>query len=121
VAGFGAATIVFGLSTQVGLSLLMMTLIGGLDSVSVIVRGTLVQMLTPDRLLGRVQSVNYLFINSSNELGAFYSGMMATLLGPVPAVVLGGSLSIGIVLWVHILWPQVARLGPLHKTRARVV
>jgi len=119
VAGFGAATIVFGLSHWLWLSLAMMFIIGALDNISVIVRGTLVQMLTPERLLGRVQSVNYLFINSSNQLGAFYSGVMATLLGPVPAVVLGGFVSMGIVLLVHRAWPQVARLGPLHKARAR--
>lgn len=119
VAGFGAATVIFGLSRNLWLSLGMMFLIGALDNISVIVRGTLVQMLTPDRLLGRVQSVNYLFINSSNELGAFESGLAAAILGPVPAVVLGGLCSIGIVLVVSRIWPQVARLGSLQKSRAR--
>lgn len=115
VAGFGAATIVFGLSKSLWLSLLMMFVIGALDEISVILRGTLVQVLTPSRLLGRVQGVNFLFIFSSNELGAFESGVVAALLGPVPAVVLGGMASIGVVLLVSRLWPQVAALKPLSK------
>jgi hypothetical protein len=118
VAGFGAATVVFGASRYLWLSLAMMFLIGALDEVSVILRGTLVQVLTPDRLLGRVQAVNYLFIFSSNELGAFESGVAAQLLGPVPAVVLGGFAAIGIVLWVNWNWPQVAALKALHRHKA---
>ncbi|HVZ81536.1 MAG TPA: MFS transporter [bacterium] len=117
VAGFGAATIVFGLSRNLWLSLAMMFLIGALDNISVIVRGSLVQVLTPDRLLGRVQAVNYLFINSSNQLGAFESGTVAALVGTVPSVVLGGIGSIAIVLGVAYLWPQVARLRSLQATR----
>ncbi len=121
VSGFGAATIVFGLSTNLWLSLVMMFVIGGLDEISVILRGTLVQVMTPDRLLGRVQSVNFLFIYSSNELGAFESGVTAHLLGilmgpvagTVTAVVLGGMGSIGIVWLVSRLWPQVANLKSL--------
>ncbi len=120
VAGFGAATIVFGFSKNLWLSLAMMFVIGALDNISVIVRGTLVQVLTPNRLLGRVQSVNFLFINSSNYLGAFESGTVAALFGAVPSVVLGGIGSILIVLGVGWFWPEVARLGPLHRpTRAR--
>ena len=118
VAGFGLATIVFGLSKNLWLSLSMMFLIGALDNISVIVRGTLVQVLTPDRLLGRVQSVNYLFINSSNELGAFESGLAAAILGSaVPAVVLGGIGSILVALGVSVLWPQVAKLKSLQSQK----
>ena len=115
VAGFGLATIVFGLSKNLWLSLAMMFIIGALDNISVVVRGTLVQVLTPDRLLGRVQSVNFLFISSSNNLGAFESGTAAALLGTVPSVVLGGIGSVLIVMAVSYLWPQVARLKSLHR------
>ncbi len=117
VTGFGAATIVFGLSRELWLSWLMMFLIGALDNISVIVRGTLVQVLTPDRLLGRVQALNYIFISSSNDLGRFESGVAAALLGTVPAVVLGGIGAIGIVLWVKWKWPEVAALKPLHRQK----
>ncbi|HJT24623.1 MAG TPA: MFS transporter, partial [bacterium] len=95
--------------------LAMMFVIGALDNISVIVRGTLVQVLTPDRLLGRVQAVNFLFISSSNNLGAFESGVVAALLGAVRSVVLGGIGSVLIVLGVAWLWPEVVRLGPLHR------
>ena len=99
----------------------MMVIIGALDNISVIVRGSLVQVLTPNRLLGRVQSVNYLFIYSSNELGGFESGTVAALVGVVPSIVLGGIGSILIVLGVAALWPQVAQLrslnDPLGKKR----
>jgi MFS family permease len=119
VAGFGAATIVFGLSKNLWLSLAMMFMIGALDSISVIVRSTLVQTLTPNRLLGRVQAVNFLFISSSNNLGAFESGTAAALLGAVPAVVLGGLGSILVVLFVAKIWPEVAKLGPLEGKAVR--
>lgn len=119
VAGFGAATMVFGLSKNLWLSLAMMFVVGALDNISVIVRGTLVQVLTPGHLLGRVQSVNFIFINSSNYLGAFESGVVAAFIGAVPSVVLGGLGSILIVLGVTWLWPEVARLGPLHKVSAK--
>jgi len=78
----------------------------------------LVQVLTPNRLLGRVQAVNFLFISSSNNLGAFESGALASLLGSaVPAVVLGGIGSILVVAFVAKVWPQVARLGSLETAR----
>jgi MFS family permease len=117
VTGFGVATIIFGLSKNLWLSLSMMFIIGALDNISVIVRGTLVQVLTPNRLLGRVQAVNFLFISSSNNLGAFESGTLAAFLGPVASVVLGGIGSILVVLAVARAWPQVARFGPLEKAR----
>ncbi|MGH7738861.1 MAG: MFS transporter [bacterium] len=115
VAGFGLATIFFGLSRNLWLSMAMMFIIGALDNVSVIVRGTLVQVLTPNHLLGRVQAVNFLFINSSNQLGAFESGTLAAFVGAVPAVVLGGIGSLLVVGAVAKLWPEVVRLGPLDK------
>jgi MFS family permease len=113
VAGFGAATIVFGFSHWFWLSFLMMFLTGALDNISVIVRSTLVQVLTPDRMRGRVTAVSFMFINSSNQLGGFESGATAALFGLVPSVVFGGIGSILVVLGVVLIWPQVAQLGSL--------
>jgi hypothetical protein len=114
VAGFGAATVGFGLSRSFPLSLLLLALVGGFDMVSVVVRGTLVQLLTPDELRGRVGAVNALFIGTSNELGGFESGAAAALFDQVIAVVGGGICSILIVLGVAHIWPEVARFGSLH-------
>src|ERR1700744_299999 len=90
VAMFGAATIVFGLSTWFPLSLLALFVLGASDMVSVNVRGSLIQLSTPDTMRGRVSAVSMLFIGASNELGEFESGTTAALLGTVPAVVVGG-------------------------------
>jgi MFS family permease len=117
VAGFGAATIVFGFSTNFWLSLAMLALTGALDNVSVVVRGTLMQMLTPDEMLGRVAAVNSVFISSSNELGEFESGAVAALVGPVASVVAGGVGTILVVLLTALRWPRLVRLGPLHHLR----
>lgn len=116
VAGFGAATIVFGLSRSFWLSLLMMFLTGALDCVSVVVRHTLVQILTPDAMRGRVTAVSYIFIHSSNELGGFESGAVAAFLGPVASVVLGGAGCVLVVLAAAKVWPELARFGSLEKT-----
>jgi MFS family permease len=113
VAGFGAATIVFGLSESPLLSFAMLTLTGALDNISVVVRGTLVQLLTPDSMLGRVSAVNTIFIVSSNELGAFESGITAYYFGPVASVVGGGVGTLVVVLAVALRWPEVLRLGSL--------
>lgn len=113
VAGFGAATVVFGLSKNVLLSFSMLALTGALDNISVVVRGTLVQGLTPDTMRGRVSAVNAIFIGSSNELGAFESGVTAELFGPVVSVVGGGIGTIVVVLAVALTWPQVLRLDSL--------
>ena len=117
VAGFGAATIVFGFSTSVWLSLAMLALTGALDNVSVVVRGTLMQTLTPDEMRGRVAAVNSVFISSSNELGEFESGAAAALLGPVASVVAGGVGTILVVLLTAWRWPLLLGLGPLHRLR----
>jgi hypothetical protein len=90
VAVFGLATIGFGLSTSVALSLVCLLVLGAADMVSVFVRQTLVQIDTPDAMRGRVAAVNAVFIGASNELGEFESGAAAALPGTVPAVVLGG-------------------------------
>lgn len=102
VGGFGVAMIAFALSRSLLLSLLILAAAGAVDSVSVVLRATLLQTLTPDHMLGRVSSVNQIFIGSSNELGAFESGLAARLLGLVPSVVLGGCMTlfvVGVTAW----------------------
>ena len=97
VACFGACMIGFGLSTWFWLSAAILLLSGVFDGISVVLRSTVLQLTTPDEMRGRVSSVNSLFISSSNELGAFYAGSMARLLGLVPAVVVGGFVTMGVV------------------------
>ncbi|MGV3502352.1 MAG: MFS transporter [Adhaeribacter sp.] len=97
VAGFGLCMVVFGLSTSFWLSLVVLTLSGAFDSISVIIRSTLMQLLTPEHLKGRVSSVNNIFVGSSNEIGAFESGVAARLLGPIAAVVFGGCMTLAVV------------------------
>jgi hypothetical protein len=115
VAGFGVATIVFGFSTNPVLSFVALAVTGALDNVSIVVRGTLIQLLTPDAMRGRVSAVNSIFIVSSNELGAVESGMAAELVGPLWSVVGGGIGTLLVVAWVAVKWPQVLRLGPLNN------
>jgi MFS family permease len=103
VAGFGAFTVVFGLSRNVALSMAALVLVGACDMVSVIVRHTLVQLATPDDMRGRVSAVNMIFIGASNEVGQFESGITAQWFGTVPAVVLGG---IGTILVVA-TWARI--------------
>lgn len=97
VAGFGLATLAFALSKNFWLSVAMLFLTGAFDSISVIIRQTILQVMTPDALRGRVQSVNSLFVSSSNELGAFESGLAAKLMGTVPSVLFGGAVTLAIV------------------------
>lgn len=118
VIGFGMATIVFGFSRSFWLSLGMLFLVGAFDNVSVVIRSTLMQLLTPEDMRGRVGAVNSLFIGGSNELGGFESGAAAALIGPVAAVVLGGIGTIVVVLTVGRVWPEMARLGPLEDQPA---
>jgi MFS family permease len=110
---FGLATVGFGYSRLFWLSLLMLFICGFVDNVSVIVRHTLVQLLTPDSMRGRVSSVNNLFIGTSNELGACESGVVASLLGPVFSVVSGGIATIVVVAAVAWHWPEIPRFGRL--------
>ena len=109
VAVFGMATVVFGLSTHFGLSLLALALTGAADSVSVVIRMTLVQLETPDDMRGRVSAVNSIFIGASNQLGEFESGAAAALFGPIASVVSGG---VGTLLiaaaWLR-LFPTLAQ------------
>jgi MFS family permease len=118
VAGFGVAIVVFGLSRSFWLSLAALFLAGAFDNISVVVRQSLVQLLTPDSLRGRVTSVNQIFIGSSNEIGALRAGLMAALIGPVAAVVWGGLGTIAVTLAVARAVPPLRRLPPLHTLRA---
>ena len=113
VTGFGLVTIGFGLSETFALSLTMLFFLGACDNISVVIRGVLVQMLTPDHMRGRVSAIDGLFIGTSNELGAFESGMVAGLFGPVISVVSGGVGTIVVVLAVAWIWPQLRRYGAL--------
>lgn len=113
VAAFGLATIGFGLSTSFVLSLSMLFICGVADHISVLVRHTLVQLLTPDEKRGRVSAVNSLFIGTSNELGGFESGFVAHWCGPVASVVSGGIGTVLVVIAVALVWPEVRRYGRL--------
>lgn len=113
VAGFGMATIVFGFSQSYPLSLAMLFLTGAFDIVSVVIRHTLVQLLTPDNMRGRVSAINSVFIGASNELGAFESGFVAQLFTPVVSVVSGGIGTLLVVVTVAAAWPQLRRYGRL--------
>lgn len=115
VAGFGLATVLFGLSRNFALSFIALALTGALDNVSVVVRHTLVQLLTPDSMRGRVSAVNNVFINSSNELGQLESGLTAAAFGAVGSVVGGGLGVILVVLLVAWKLPEVRRIGALRE------
>jgi MFS family permease len=110
VAIFGVATVVFGLSTWMPLSLVALAVLGASDSVSVVIRFTLVQIETPEDKRGRVSAVNYLFVGSSNTLGDFESGTVAAWLGAVPAVLIGGVGSLVIAAIWMLLFPTLRRI-----------
>jgi MFS family permease len=113
VAGFGALTIVFGLSRSLTLSMISLVLVGASDMVSVVVRGTLVQIATPDAVRGRVNAVDMIFIGASNELGEFESGLTAHWFGTVPAVIIGGAGTLIVVaLWAW-LFPELRNANKL--------
>ena len=113
VAAFGAFTIVFGLSRNLALSCFALAAAGAADMVSVVVRSTLLQLLVPDHLMGRVTSVNQIFIGSSNEIGSFESGLTARFFGAVPATLLGGSITLGVVAITATKFPELGRVGRL--------
>jgi MFS family permease len=113
VAGFGVATIIFGLSKIFWLSVAMLVLLGGLDNISVIIRHTLMLTLTPDEMRGRASAVNGVFISASNELGSFESGLAASLFGPMIAVVGGGIGTIIVAISVAKFLPDMLRLKTL--------
>ncbi|CCK07982.1 MFS general substrate transporter [Cronobacter sakazakii 696] len=118
VAGFGVATLVFALSSNLWLSLIALFATGGFDMVSMVIRGALVQLDTPNEMLGRVNAVNSIFINTSNQLGEFESGMLAALLGTVPAAAIGGIGTLVVVgLWMR-LFPSLRKRQRLEETPA---
>jgi MFS family permease len=113
VLGYGLATLVFGLSKWFWLSLAALALTGVFDNISVVIRQTLAQMLTPNQMRGRVSAVSFIFVSCSNELGEFESGVTARLLGPVGSVVLGGIGTLLVVAGAAWLLPELKRLGRL--------
>jgi hypothetical protein len=110
---FGAATVVFALSKSMWLSVLALALLGAADTVSVVIRFSLVQLSTPNEMRGRVGAVNFLFINASNQLGQFESGVTAALLGTMPAAALGGVATIAIALLWMKLFPSLREVDRL--------
>jgi MFS family permease len=117
VSGFGISMILFGLSREIWLSMLALALGGAFDMVSVVLRSTILPLVTPDELRGRVNAVEMVFISASNELGAFESGVAAALIGAVPAVVLGGVATIAIAATWWRLFPSLARMDRLDELR----
>ncbi len=113
VAGFGIATIIFGLSTSFFLSLAMLWLLGAMDNISVVVRHTLLLVRVPDEMRGRISAISSVFIGSSNEIGSFESGVVASILGPVGAVVTGGIGTLAVVAWVAAKFPSLRNLKEL--------
>jgi len=113
VAIFGLATIVFAYSTNIVLSVVMLIILGASDTVSVVVRSSLVQLLTPDHMRGRVNAVNSLFIGTSNQLGEFRAGVFAGFMGPVAAVAFGGIGTLAVVLLWSRLFPALRKVDTL--------
>jgi MFS family permease len=117
VAGFGVCMVGFGLSRQMWLSMLALGLGAAFDTVSVVLRSTILPLVTPDELRGRVTAVEMVFISASNELGAFESGVAAALIGAVPAVVLGGVATIAVAAIWWRLFPALTRVDRLDELR----
>lgn len=116
VAGFGVATLVFALSHTIILSLLALVALGGFDMVSMVIRGAMVQLDTPDAMRGRVNAVNSIFINTSNQFGEFETGVLASMLGTVPAAVVGGVGTLVVVaIWMK-LFPSLRRRQQLTQS-----
>ena len=111
VGGFGICTIFFAVSTNYWFSLIMLAGTGFFDNVSMVIRGTVIQLFTPNEMRGRVSAVNSLFIGSSNELGAFESGLAAKLMGLVPSVVFGGTMTLIVVLTTWLKAPKLRSLN----------
>ncbi|HEX3075165.1 MAG TPA: MFS transporter, partial [Ignavibacteriales bacterium] len=111
VAGFGTSIILFALSNNFYLSLFLLMMSGMFDSISVIIRSTIIQLYTPDEMRGRVSAINSIFIGSSNELGSFESGAAAKLLGLIPSVIFGGSMTLAVVAAVKRFAPKLQTLS----------
>jgi MFS family permease len=117
VSAFGIATILFGLSRWFTLSMIALIFTGAFDNISVVIRHSLIQILTPDSKRGRVSAVNSVFIGASNELGGFESGVTAHWFGPITSVVAGGIGTLLVVASVALAWPQLRSLGPLQSLK----
>jgi sugar phosphate permease len=111
VFGFGVCIILFAISKSFYLTMFILMVSGMFDNVSVIIRATIIQIYTPDEMRGRVSAVNGIFIGSSNELGSFESGLAAKLLGLIPSVIFGGSMTLAVVTTVRKLAPKLRRLS----------
>jgi len=109
VAGFGTCILIFGLSHSVILSAVMLALSGAFDGVSMVIRQTIMQLLTPDQYRGRVSSVSLVFITSSNEIGAFESGLAASMMGLIPSVIFGATMTLLIVGGTALFFPELRR------------
>ena len=110
IAGFGITTIIFGISTNFWVAFFALLLGGAFDQISVIIRGTILQLYTPDNMRGRVAAVNTMFISSSNELGAMESGLTAKWMGTIPAVVFGGVMTMVVVGVTYFSAPVLKKL-----------
>lgn len=111
VGGFGIAIIAFGLSSNLWLCALFLFISGCCDSISVVIRGSIMQLTTPDQMRGRISAINGIFIGSSNELGALESGIAASVMGLVPSIIFGGAATILVVLLTYQLAPQLRKLN----------
>ena len=121
IAVFGAATIVLGLTTNYGVALAALAILGGSDSVSVFIRATLVPLATPEEMRGRVLALESVFIGASNELGAFESGVTAAAFGLVPAIVFGGAGTLTVVAGFWLFFPAMRRIDRFADARAKPV
>jgi MFS family permease len=113
VTGFGLATIGFAFSENFFVSFIMLFLTGAFDNISVVIRQTILQIMTPDTMRGRVSAVNQIFIASSNEIGAFESGLAAKVMGTVPSVIFGGCMTLVVVASTYLFAPKMRRLKKL--------
>lgn len=111
VAGFGITIILFALTTNFYIALFVLMLGGMFDNISVVIRGTIIQIFTPDEMRGRVSAVNSIFIGSSNELGSFESGLAAKIMGLIPSVIFGGSMTLAVVAAVRKFAPKLRKLS----------
>jgi MFS family permease len=118
VAGFGVATLVFGVSKWFWLSMAALALTGMFDNISVVVRQTVMQMLTPDQMRGRVSAITFLFISCSNELGELESGLTARWFGPIGSVILGGIGTLLVVAGSTFVFTEIGKLGRLHELKS---
>jgi MFS family permease len=110
VVAFGIFTILFGLSRNYWLAFLTLFMTGAFDNVSVVVRHSILQLMTPDNMRGRVSAINNIFVGSSNEIGAFESGLAARIMGLVPSIIFGGAMTIGVVAGIDRINPKLKKL-----------